>query len=89
MRSEVLIIFVFVERIAPKVVFVAYLLWHTRVCPEDVEQAFGVVLVKFGNRVALFVGGFGIVPAVANHIGGEGTVIVVVCLVGIPGVGTR
>ena len=84
LRREVLVILILVERIAPEVELVPDVLRHARVGPKDVEQALGVVLVEFGNRVALLVGCLGIVPTVANHVGREGTIVVVVGLHGIP-----
>ena len=86
---EVLVVLVLVEWIAPQVELVPDVLRHARVGPKDVEEALGVVLVELGDGVALLVGCLGIVPTVANHVGREGTVIVVVCLHGVPRVRSR
>ena len=87
LRREVLVVLVLVERIAPQVELVADALRHALVCPKDIEEALRVVLVELGDGVALLVGCLGIVPAVANHVGRERAVIVVVRLVGVPRIG--
>ena len=89
LRREVPVVLVLVERIAPEVELVLDVLRHARVGPEDVEEALRVVLVQLGYRVALLVGCLGIVPAVANHVGREGAVVVVVGLVGVPRIWPR
>ena len=89
LRREVLVVLVFIERIAPQVVFVANVLRHSRVSPKDVEEALRIVLVELGDGVSLLVSCLGIVPTVANHVGRERAVIVVVRLVGVPRVWPR
>ena len=45
--------------------------------------------MQFGNRVTLLVSCFRVVPTIANHIGRETTIIVVICLQGVPAIRTR
>ena len=86
---EVLVILVLIQRVAPLQEFCLDTCRHTLVCPKDIEQALGIVLVQLGYGVTLLIGSFRIIPAIANHIGGETSVIVVVGLNSVPTVRAR
>ena len=63
------IVLIFVQGIPPFHKLIVYTLGHAIVGPEDVEQPLGIVLVQLHYRVALLVGGLGIIPVVTYHVG--------------------
>ena len=89
LRGEVLVILIFIQRIAPLQKLSLNAGRYTLVCPQNIEQALGIVLVQLSYGVALLVGSFWVIPTIAYHIRRETTLVIVISLQGVPTVGTR